>query len=231
MSKSESSQSDKRSNGYVVPVEPKLPVVVAFEKWWAEQKAALEMGDHVKFAAWNGWLSHSQSTPPSAGERTFAICPDHQNAEWNQPELEGTSCILCRLFYLEAQESLLEEWQQRAKRAEDAIKEIERPLDDQMARLNETVVRLNGEVERYREGMENWRAAAGEKDVQLAGMAAAVTAMNVAPSARATITRAAWEPDLRGGPMIDIDLSDGTNLPFLRWTDFADWLMERDRNG
>lgn len=82
--------------------------------------------------------------------RTFTICEDHKDADWNQPAMEGVDCILCRLFYLEAQESLLEEWQQRATRAEEAIAEIKRPLDEQMARLNETVTRLNVENERLR---------------------------------------------------------------------------------
>ena len=82
--------------------------------------------------------------------RTFTICEDHEDADWNQPAIEGVDCILCRLFYLEAQESLLEEWQQRAKKAEDTIAEIHRPLDAQMARLNETVTRLNEENERLR---------------------------------------------------------------------------------
>lgn len=83
---------------------------------------------------------------PSAGTpRTFHVCEDHKSADWNQPHLEDESCVLCRLFYLEAQESLLEEWQQRAQRAEDTISEIERPLDAQMARLNGTVARLNEE--------------------------------------------------------------------------------------
>ena len=82
--------------------------------------------------------------------RMFHVCADHKDAEWNQPQLEDADCVLCRLFYLEAQESLLEEWQQRAKRAEDALKEVERPLDAQMARLNDTIVRLNEENERLR---------------------------------------------------------------------------------
>ena len=82
--------------------------------------------------------------------RAFQVCNDHLKADWNQPALEGIDCVLCRLFYLEAQESLLEEWQQRAKRAEDAIAEVKRPLDEQMARLNQTVTRLNGELEAAR---------------------------------------------------------------------------------
>lgn len=87
---------------------------------------------------------------PTPQQRSFQICKDHQNADWNQPTFEDGACILCRLFYLEAQESLLEEWQQRAKRAEDTIAEIERPLDAQMARLNATVERLNHENEKLR---------------------------------------------------------------------------------
>ena len=90
------------------------------------------------------------ATSSSADQRRLTICKDHQHADWNQPALEDDACILCRLFYLEAQESLLEEWQQRAKRAEATIAEIQRPLDAQMSRLNETVVRLNDENERLR---------------------------------------------------------------------------------
>lgn len=95
--------------------------------------------------------------------KAFAICQDHQNAEWNQPALEGDACILCRLFYLEAQESLLEEWQQRAQRAEAAIAEMERPLDAQMARLNATVARLNGENERLQRALTVAPSAGGRR--------------------------------------------------------------------
>ena len=87
---------------------------------------------------------------PSHEQRKFHVCKDHQDAEWNQPELDADACVLCRLFYLEAQESLLEEWQQRALKAEAAIAEIQRPLDAQMARLNATVTLLNEENERLR---------------------------------------------------------------------------------
>lgn len=51
---------------HVVPVEQKLPVVVAFEKWWLEQRDALEMSPAMKFAAWSGWLANSKTTPPEA---------------------------------------------------------------------------------------------------------------------------------------------------------------------
>jgi len=104
----------------------------------------------------------SAGTPP----RDFPICEDHRNADWNRPSLDDYSCILCRLFYLEAQESLLEEWQQRAKRAEDAISEIERPLDAQMARLNATVERLNvenGRLERELADKEDALSEAGDR--------------------------------------------------------------------
>lgn len=80
--------------------------------------------------------------------RRFPICKDHTHSDWNQPSLDDEACVLCRLFYLEAQEMLLEEWQQRAQRAEEAIAEVQRPLDAEMARLNETVVWLNEENER-----------------------------------------------------------------------------------
>lgn len=97
-----------------------------------------------------GALDRSASSSTDAPGRSFQICKDHQSADWNQPDIDEEACVLCRLFYLEAQESLLDEWQERAKRAEATIAEIERPLDAQMARLNETVVRLNGENEKLR---------------------------------------------------------------------------------
>jgi hypothetical protein len=95
-------------------------------------------------------IDRSGGTMEYGPNRIFTICKDHRNTDWNPPTLEDSYCILCRLFYLEAQESLLEEWQQRATRAEATIEEIKRPLDAQMARLNETVTRLNGENERLR---------------------------------------------------------------------------------
>lgn len=100
-------------------------------------------------------LLKAKTSPSSRGGNTFHVCQDHTNADWNQPELDDEACVLCRLFYLEAQESLLEEWQQRAKKAEDAIAEIQRPLDAQMARLNETVARLNEENERLRQSLSS----------------------------------------------------------------------------
>lgn len=50
-----------------IQTEPKLPVVVAFEKWWATQKGALELSDNVKFAAWNGWLACWQQSRDGDG--------------------------------------------------------------------------------------------------------------------------------------------------------------------
>lgn len=104
-------------------------------RWWRPRPA--QGGSDAKIA-----------TAPSSTERRFPICKDHTDADWNQPTLDD-ACILCRLFYLEAQESLLEEWQQRAIKAEDAIKDMERPLDAQMARLNAEVVRLNSENDQH----------------------------------------------------------------------------------
>lgn len=94
--------------------------------------------------------SFSDKTPGVPPTRAMPICKDHIDADWNQPTLDDDSCILCRLFYLEAQEWLLEAAQQRAERAEDAIKDMERPLDAQMARLNAEVTRLNVENELLR---------------------------------------------------------------------------------
>lgn len=84
----------------------------------------------------------------------FPICEDHKSADWNQPSIDDDACILCRLFYLEEQEGLLEEWQQRAKRAEETIAEIQRPLDTQMARLNARIVELNAEIDKLKRGID-----------------------------------------------------------------------------
>lgn len=102
-----------------------------------------------------------QSKDAAPNGRAFPICEDHQRGNWNEPELDGTPCILCRLFYLEAQESLLEEWQQRATRAEESILEVKRPLDAQMARLNATVERLNGENEVLRAARDSAQFVSG----------------------------------------------------------------------
>ncbi len=91
----------------------------------------------------------SAPSATDATARTFHVCVDHRNVHWNQPQLDD-GCILCRLFYLEAQEGLLEDAQQRAMRAENEIEDIKRPLDAQMARLNARVVELNGELESAR---------------------------------------------------------------------------------
>jgi len=101
--------------------------------------------------------------------REFPICEDHRTVDWNQPALDDNSCVLCRLFYLEAQESLLEEWQQRTKRAEDAISEIQRPLDAQMARLNATVERLNVENGRLERELADKEEALSEVGDRLLG--------------------------------------------------------------
>lgn len=93
-------------------------------------------------------MSKDQSASRSdEGKRTFTTCKDHAHVhlDWNEPDLDY-NCILCRLFYLEAQESLLEEWQQRANRAEATIEEIQRPLDAQMARLNENLTAANDRI-------------------------------------------------------------------------------------
>lgn len=87
------------------------------------------------------------STPTSTETgRTLPVCSEHRSGELEWPDLV-TGCAACRIAYLEAQESLLEEWQQRAKKAEETAAEVQRPLDAQMARLNETVTRLNEENE------------------------------------------------------------------------------------
>lgn len=57
--------------------------------------------------------------------------------------------------------------------------------------------------------------------------AAAWHKLNGARSARRRITRLAMEQG-QNGPMFDVDLDDGTNLPFLDWTSFMAWLMNRE---
>src|ERR1041385_6106558 len=74
------------------------------------------------------------NTLRSAGGRQLPVCEAHRSGELEWPDLVG-GCAPCRIACLAAQESLLEEWQQRAARAEDTIAEIQRPLDAQMARL------------------------------------------------------------------------------------------------
>lgn len=52
-----------------------------------------------------------------------------------------------RIRYLEAQESLLEEWQQKYATEKARADEVVRPLDAQMARLNESLIIANGRAE------------------------------------------------------------------------------------
>lgn len=76
------------------------------------------------------------------------VCEGHRDGDLDKPSYDGLDCIHCRVAYLEAQETLLQEWQDRAKAAEERADEVTRPLDAQMARLNERVVELNGENHR-----------------------------------------------------------------------------------
>lgn len=99
------------------------------------------------------------AAPLPSSVRSFDICDDHRDADWNQPGIDDEACVLCHLFYLEAQEQLLEEWQGRAVRAEQATAEVQRPLDAQMGRLNETVTRLNGELDEARAALRYWMPA------------------------------------------------------------------------
>jgi len=48
-----------------------------------------------------------------------------------------------RIAYLSAQEDLLETAQQEAERLRQSLAEVQRPLDQQMARLNERVIAAN----------------------------------------------------------------------------------------
>jgi hypothetical protein len=52
--------------------------------------------------------------------------------------------------YLAAQEGLLEKAQQAAERARAELAETKRPLDEQMARLNQRVIELTGELDALR---------------------------------------------------------------------------------
>jgi hypothetical protein len=54
------------------------------------------------------------------------------------------------LDYLHAQEGLLEVAQKAAERARAELAETKRPLDDQMARLNQRVIELTGELDALR---------------------------------------------------------------------------------
>lgn len=91
------------------------------------------------------------SSTTSALTGMSPLCEYHRRGELELPDMsEPDACVACHIAYLEAQEGLLEQAQQRAARAEDAIKDMERPLDAQMARLNAEVVRLNGENELLR---------------------------------------------------------------------------------
>ena len=114
--------------------------------------ATSQSGTVLHLSRADGWDVQQVLSAPSSEQpaRAFPICADHKNADWNQPDIGDGQCVLCHLFYLEVQESLLEEWQQRAIRAEETIAEIKRPLEEQMARLNNTVTRLNGELEAAR---------------------------------------------------------------------------------
>jgi hypothetical protein len=86
---------------------------------------------------------------------SFPICEPHRVGEYEYPSYDGLDCIHCRVSYLEAQESLLQEWQDRAKAAEEHADEVTRPLDAQMARLNERVVALNEENTRLKRALSD----------------------------------------------------------------------------
>lgn len=91
------------------------------------------------------------TTPESRSPSMTPLCEHHRKGELEFPDVQyDDMCVACRISYLEAQEGLLEEWQQRAKKAEDDIKDMERPLDAQMAKLNAEVTRLNVENELLR---------------------------------------------------------------------------------
>jgi hypothetical protein len=54
------------------------------------------------------------------------------------------------IVYLQEQESLLQTWQDRGKAAEAHAAEVERPLDAQMARLNDNLIAANAERDALR---------------------------------------------------------------------------------
>ncbi len=85
--------------------------------------------------------------PTPRMDTRLPVCDGHRKGELEWPDMMG-GCVPCRIAYLEAQESMLEEAQQRAKKAEEVAAEIERPLDAQMARLNETVIGLQRSLPR-----------------------------------------------------------------------------------
>lgn len=80
------------------------------------------------------------------------------------------------ILYLAAQEDLLEKAQQAAEKARYELAEHTRPLDEQMARLNQRVIDLNADAERlnfldrinarFRMGWKVGIAPAGNVSVQ-----------------------------------------------------------------
>lgn len=80
------------------------------------------------------------------------------------------------ILYLAAQEGLLEKAQQAAEKAHYELAEHKRPLDEQMARLNQRVIDLNADAERldfldrtnarFRMGWKVGTAPAGNVSVQ-----------------------------------------------------------------
>lgn len=54
------------------------------------------------------------------------------------------------IFYLAAQEGLLEEAQKAAERARTELADAKQPLDEQMARLNRRVIELTGQLDALR---------------------------------------------------------------------------------
>lgn len=101
----------------------------------------------------------------------------HQIADWlrrySHPLLKAAADSI---DYLAAQEDLLEKAQQAAERAHAELAEVKRPLDEQMARLNQRVVELNADGERldfldrtnarFRMGWKVSKAPAGNVSVQ-----------------------------------------------------------------
>lgn len=128
------------------------------------------------------------------------------------------------LIYLRAQEELLEDWQQRAKRAEEAAADVRRPLDAQMARLNARVVEQNEEIARLSAANMAHPAGAMEAESESADLEADTWTFKMKPGLprerRALPDRAAAaEPGERDMNRADCKALRSAALQLLKWAD------------
>lgn len=79
--------------------------------------------------------------------------PGHNSFEC--PTVNCVECMKLRIAYLEAQESLLQTWQDKADRLEHEISEVKRPLDAEMARLNRNLIAANKRAD-FQKRVDSW---------------------------------------------------------------------------